>query len=328
MKSGVLYEDFRRAFAQDDPDLLVWRATSRLMNPTLTPERLERERRLDPVRYAREYEAEFAEDLDAFLSTAWVEGAVVADCHESPPQDGVRYVARVDPSGGGDDAFPLAIVHAEGTGAGRRIVQDVMRGWAKPRGGEVNLEGIVAEITTLVKTYRLREVHGDRYAKNWVREAFQRHGIRYVDAALKGEYLDRSTAYLEAEPLFAQGAIDLLDHPRLIRELKMLERGPQPGGRDRVDHPRGQHDDHADALCRAAAIARGAEASFTPLVWSHTKTYTPRSTAAGSGKNVEEGIEVQTAFGRGTYRDARGDEPRPATAPVAHDVCTGPRWAR
>ena len=28
MKSGVLYEDFRRGFGQDNPDLLVWRASS------------------------------------------------------------------------------------------------------------------------------------------------------------------------------------------------------------------------------------------------------------------------------------------------------------
>ena len=63
MRSGVLYEDFRRSYAQEDPDRLVWRASSRLMNPTLTAERLEQEKRLDPVRYSREYEAAFTEDV-------------------------------------------------------------------------------------------------------------------------------------------------------------------------------------------------------------------------------------------------------------------------
>jgi hypothetical protein len=33
MRGGVLYEDFQSSFGQDDPDLLVWRASSRLMNP-------------------------------------------------------------------------------------------------------------------------------------------------------------------------------------------------------------------------------------------------------------------------------------------------------
>src|SRR5207245_7993917 len=68
MKSGVLHDDFKRAFGQDDPDLLLWRASSLLMNPSLRAERLERERRLDPSRFAREYEAVFIEDVTTFLS--------------------------------------------------------------------------------------------------------------------------------------------------------------------------------------------------------------------------------------------------------------------
>jgi hypothetical protein len=40
MRSGVLFEDFRRAFGQPDPDLLVWRAPTRLMNPTIPEARL------------------------------------------------------------------------------------------------------------------------------------------------------------------------------------------------------------------------------------------------------------------------------------------------
>ncbi len=89
--------------------VLGWRAPSLLMNPALRAERLERERRLDPDRFAREYEAEFAEDLEAFLPSAWIEEAAVPGRHELPPRDGVRYVGAVDLSGGGDDAFPFAI---------------------------------------------------------------------------------------------------------------------------------------------------------------------------------------------------------------------------
>lgn len=100
MKSGVLWDDFRRAWAQDNPDLLVWRAPSVLMNPSLRAERLERERRLDPERYLREYDAEFLDDLEAFLPGAWVDGAVIPGRHELPPQPGLVYVAAVDPSGG------------------------------------------------------------------------------------------------------------------------------------------------------------------------------------------------------------------------------------
>ena len=70
--------------------------------------------------------------------------------HELPPRSDVRYVAAVDSSGGGADAFILAIVHAEGQGTERRVVQDVMRGWRRRGTEAVDLEGVVHEIAGLV----------------------------------------------------------------------------------------------------------------------------------------------------------------------------------
>ncbi len=267
MKSGVLYDDFRRGYGQDDPDLLVWRASSVLMNPLLGVERLEREKRLDPLRFAREYEAEFAEDLEAFLPGAWIDAAVMPGRYELPPRDGVKYVAAVDPSGGGADAFTLALCHAEGRGAEGQVVQDVMKGWAAKRESVTDLEAVVREIATLCHAYDCHTVVGDRYAAGWVREAFRRHGLRYEEPTVRqdGEphALDKSAGYLEVEPLFAQGHIEILDHPQLVRELKLLERRPRAGGKVSVDHPSGGHDDHANALALAAAQCR--QARTAPL---------------------------------------------------------------
>lgn len=249
MKSGVLYEDFKRYYGQDSQDVLVWKASSVLMNPSLKAERLERERRLDPDRFSREYEAEFAEDLESFLPTTWVERAVVPGRHELPPLNGVQYVAAVDPSGGGPDAFTLAIVHTEGEDSERCIVQDVMKGWSRGRGESVDLNGAVKEIADILGRYGIDEVTGDRYAGQWVRQAFKKEEITYTDAD------EKSKAYLETEPFFAQGRIQILDHPTLIRELRLLERRARPGGKTIVDHPRGGHDDYANALALAAARA-------------------------------------------------------------------------
>lgn len=57
------------------------------------------------------------------------------------------------------------------------------------------------------------------------------------------------------EPLFAQGKTQILDHPELAREFRLLKRRPRPGGRITVDHPRGSHDDFANSLALAAAKA-------------------------------------------------------------------------
>ena len=256
MKSGVLHDDFTRGFGQDDPDLLVWRASTALMNPTIKTERLERERRLDPSRFAREFEAEFAEETDAFLPYAWVEDAVHPHRYELSPRDGVQYHGAVDPSGGGPDAFTMAICHAEGSGNSLRVVVDVVKGWSRHGSHSVDLSGVVAEIAAVLKRYRVTRVTGDRYAGQWVTQAFAGVGISYKESST-----DKSAAFVELEPLFAEGRIDLLEHPQLVKELKSLERRLRAGGRVFVDHPHGGHDDHATAVALAAVTCRQAGTS-------------------------------------------------------------------
>jgi hypothetical protein len=262
LKDGLLHEDFKRAFGQNDPDLLVWRAPTLLMNPSIRATRLERERRLDPLRFAREYEAEFAEDLEAFLAGPWVDTARVPGRHPLPPRADCWYAAAVDPMGGGQDTFTLSVVHLEAAGPDLRVVQDLATGWSSRRTATVDLEGVVRECALLAKQYGCEAVLGDNYAKQWVIQAFAREGIVYLPAPPKAE------AYLEMEPVFAQGRIDLLDHPTLVRELKLLERQARPGGKVRVDHPHGGHDDHANALALAiysatrTAVAAGATADL------------------------------------------------------------------
>ena len=246
MKRGVLYDDFQRAFGQNDPDLLVWRAPTTLMNLGIRTERLERERRLDASRFAREYEAEFGEDLEGFLPPAWVDGAIRVGRHELAYRDGVRYRAAVDPSGGGPDTFAVAVVHAEGVSSDARIVVDVMKGWSQRGVASVDLAGVVREISAILKRYRVRRVGGDKYASKWVSQAFAETGVAYVASPA-----DASTAMHELEPFFAEGRVDLLDHPQLAQELKALERRLRAGGKTRIEHPRGGHDDHAVALALA-----------------------------------------------------------------------------
>ena len=258
MRSGVLHDDFKRAFGQDDPDLLVWRASSMLMNPSLRTERLDRERRLDPSRFAREYEAEFTDDLESFIATAWVETAVVRGRHALAPQlDRWWYSAAIDASGGGSDAFTVSVVHLEGEGSDSRIVQDYLKGFSKPRSGPVDLEGVVAEIVTVLRSFGCDSVLADRYAAQWVVQAFARHGIAVTPAP------DKSTCYAGLEPVIAQGRLALLDHPTQTRELSLLERRARPGGKPSIDHPRGGHDDFANAL--ALAVYAALQAAFPAI---------------------------------------------------------------
>jgi hypothetical protein len=68
--------------------------------------------------------------------------------------------------------------------------------------------------------------------------------VRYVRAEQV-----KSQIYLECLPLFMRGLVRLPDHPRLLRELRLLERHTHRSGKDTVDHGRNGHDDYINATC-------------------------------------------------------------------------------
>src|SRR5262249_41760579 len=104
-------------------------------------------------------------------------------------------------------------------------------------------------VAALLREYRIGQVTGDRYAAGWVPAAFKDVGIAYVHSQR-----DRSALYLEALPLFTSGRVRLLDNVRLVAQLSALERR-SGAGRDRVDHPPGQHDDSANSAAGALVLA-------------------------------------------------------------------------
>src|SRR5262245_25406150 len=81
----------------------------------------------------------------------------------------------------------------------------------------------------------------------WPRERFRLHGVNY-------EVADKSKSelYVALLPSVNSRAVDLLDDDRLVNQLVCLERRTARGGRDSVDHPRGAHDDLANAAAGAS----------------------------------------------------------------------------
>lgn len=254
-KLGLLYNAHRKYFGNDAATSLYIQASSRQLNPTLDEEAIEEAMRDDPVGGASEFGGVFRADLEGFLDDATVDGAIVVGRRMLPRAPGCTYVAFADPSGGRADSFTLGIAHAEpsrDTKQAGRVVLDVLQAVAPPFDPEAAVSGFAETL----KRYGLREVEGDQYAGEWVPAAFQRHGVTY-----KASELSRSEIYLECLPLFSQGRIELLDLPVLRTQLLLLERRTRAGGRDSVDHPRGAHDDHANAACGALRLAAPAKVS-------------------------------------------------------------------
>jgi len=237
-RRGELWSAYQRHFGDDTSPVLVWQAASQLMNPSLPKDFIDREYEKDPVSAAAEYGAQFRTDVSGFLNPDWLESAVVTSRHEFPPQPNTKYFAFADPSGGRKDRFTLAIAHAED----ERLVLDLCRGKKPP----FDPSDVVTEFSEILKRYRCNMVTGDRYAAEWVVSAFKNRGINYQHSEKP-----KSEIYLEAEPLFSTGQVDLLDHSRLLNELRLLERRTSRSGRDSVDHAPGGHDDLANAACGA-----------------------------------------------------------------------------
>jgi hypothetical protein len=238
---GALYEAFKKHFGRDDARVLVWKADTRTMNPSVPQSVIDEAYERDPAVAAAEHGAEFRTDLVTFIDPAVVARCVVPGRAELPPVAGITYVAAVDPSGGSSDSMTLAIAHSEGDDRG---VLDLVREWPAP----FSPETVVTEIAEICRRYKVSCVFGDRYAGEWPRERFRIHRIEYAIAAHS-----RSESYLTMLPALNSARIELLDNRRLISQLCALERRTARSGKDSVDHPSGSsyHDD----VVNAAALA-------------------------------------------------------------------------
>lgn len=242
-RRGLLWQKYNKHFGKPG-DVLVVQAPTWVMNPTVpqSSDLIVDAYESDPEAARAEYGAEFRSDLEALISIEVVKACIDEGVRERPPLRMHRYYAFTDPSGGSADSMTLAIAHKEGETA----VLDCTREIRPP----FSPEAAVSEYATLLKSYRISQVVGDRYGGEWVREHFRKHGIHYLPSELA-----KSAIYLDALPLLNSRAVALLDDDRMIRQFTSLERRVSRTGRDIVDHPPGQHDDLVNAVAGAITIA-------------------------------------------------------------------------
>jgi hypothetical protein len=234
-QTGALWELHKSHFGRNDSQTLVWVGTAPEMNPTLPADYLERLQEDDPEAYRSEVLAEFRAGVSAFFDPEALQ-ACVADWREQAPVGSQTYSGHYDASGGRADAATLAVGHREGNLA----IVDCLRAWPAPH----DPAAVIREAAGVLRSYRVQTIFADRYAGTFPTEAFRAHGVRCEPAAL-----DRSALYLEMLPRVNAGTVVLPNDPKLLRELRGLERRRGVSGRDRVDHSAraGAHDDRANS---------------------------------------------------------------------------------
>jgi hypothetical protein len=207
-RRGALWTAYQRHYGKDSA-VLVWQAATRVMNPSVPQSLIDTATDEDSAAASAEYGAMFRSDLEAFVSREAVEACTVRDVYERYPVAGVRYIAFVDPSGGSQDAMTLAISHRQGNVPVLDAVREV-----KP---PFSPESVVREFCYLLKTYRVSEVTGDRYAGEWPREQFRKLGVRY-----KLSEKTRSDLYRDLFTMLNSGKVELLYSKRLASQLVSL----------------------------------------------------------------------------------------------------------
>lgn len=260
-RSGILFDHWRRFFGKDDARNLSWMAATAVMNPTVPQSFIDEAFDVDAVAAASEFGSiegglTFRDDLSSFIDRDAVERLVCADRFELPPTRGIQYVAFIDPAGGsGGDSMTLAICHTHNEIA----IVDAIREVKPP----FSPEAIVGEFVSLLKSYSVKRVTGDRWGSEFVQERFRNLGVHYVVSDRT-----KSQIYTELLPILNGARCELLDNKRMLQQIVSLERRTARGGRDSIDHPNGGHDDVANAVAGALVLAvaqQGARVTVEPL---------------------------------------------------------------
>jgi len=250
-----MYEAYKKYSDGSDPKILFVKANTFALNPSITQEQLDREKARDPLKFAREWQAEFEEGLQSFIDREVIERLVVTGRVELAPREGVEYRCFVDPAGGHNDEYAVCIAHTGYVGSThdiehQRIVIDCLRG---ERGRP---DDITVRFAQLAKSYGVNEVTGDAYAGDWPKNAWERQGITYIKSERH-----KSDIYQECLPVLRQGRCELLDDRHMIAQFAQLECRTSRVGRDMISHPAipGARDDRSNVCAGAIVLWSGEE---------------------------------------------------------------------
>jgi hypothetical protein len=256
-RRGVLWDVHRKHYgALGDPLILVAQGASRTFNPSLPQSVVDRALERDRPSAEAEFMAMFRSDIEGFVTLEIVE-AVTGDHLEMAPLSALRYFGFVDPSGGSNDSFTLAISHADGDHAIIDLVREIKSPFSP--------DAVIEEFSDTLKSYRVTTVCGDRYAGEFPRELFRKYGVEYQPAEKP-----KSDLYRDLLPLLNAGRVTLPRSERLTAQLVGLERKTARSGKDSIDHGPGLHDDVANAVAGAASLAIDLSSYDTTMAWLDT----------------------------------------------------------
>jgi hypothetical protein len=242
-RGGLLYEKWEKSFGKDDPNTLVITASTRQLNPTIDQQIIDDALADDPQSASAEYLSVWRDDLASYITLVEVQACVDSGVTVRPPQPGIQYVGFIDASSGRSDSYTAAVASRDGDILILHCVIEIP--------APCDPVQATAQIASVLKSYGIKEVFGDRYAVGFVSSELARYGL-----TLQHTGKSRSDLYRELLPALRSRRVRLLDNERAILQFASLERRALPAGNERIDHPAygGAKDDVSNAIAGALVM--------------------------------------------------------------------------
>jgi hypothetical protein len=225
MMRGEVWNDYQRYWGKPDAEVLVLQGDIYTFRPDYSERKLEAARLRDPVAFEQEWLARFRTDLSGMYDPAVIDRAVNPDRPLELPFraiKGLRAAFADVAGGGGRSSYAIAIGRLED----EKIIVEVVRS----RAPKFNPEAVTEDYASLLKSYGLYEVFGDKFSGDFILNLYAKFGITYQRAEKS-----KSELYLEAEGAFNSGLVEIPNREQLITQLKSLVRKARFGGKDSVD---------------------------------------------------------------------------------------------
>lgn len=250
LKQGILYNTYKKR--QDLPDdYLVLKSPSWVFNNRLPAKEFEKEAKVDPDNFDREFRANFTDSTSTFIMPQAIEKAVMKGVKFLVPEDkkaGVTYFAAID-AAFKSDRFTFALVgQKEG-----RVSQYVVHTWEGSKTKPVEAHEVAKFLATVVRDYGLNQIYSDQFAYQPLKEIFSKFGVTLIEQTFTNTY--KKKIYYNLKNAIHSNTLDILDHPQTFTELKQLQVEQSSTGTIKIGHPVGGKDDHADSLAMAVYLA-------------------------------------------------------------------------
>jgi len=223
------------------------------ISPLVDPEWLaERQRKADPRTWRQEYLGEFIGSSDRFFSPELIDDATGDAGFDVDDLVAVG----ADIARAGDDR--TAIVGVDASGAAKVLVSDA----------DMTLTEASGELARLYDRHSPATIAVDEtgLGAGVVEMLEDEVGGRAVDG-IKFTIDRKQSLYNGLKAALEAGDVSVAHHPHLTRELKKLTYSLTAGGKTKITHPDGGHDDHPDALALAVDAFNGPASSDDVLAF-------------------------------------------------------------